>query len=159
MGTLIVYMTTHGCTEKAARSLAALLRDRDVHLVNLKKQKPGDISAYDTVIIGGSIHAGRIQGKVKRFCQNHLEILRQRRLGLFLCCMEEGENAVKQFTEAFPEELRTHAAVTGLFGGEFNIPRMNFLQRAIVKKVANITESISRLKEDQIHQFADALKG
>ena len=156
MSTLVVYVTTHGCTEKAAEMLEQLIRD-DVRLVNLKKQKTGDISSFDTIILGGSIHAGRIQGKVKRFCLDHLEILKQKRLGLFLCCMEEGDTAEKQFTEAFPGELRTHAAVTGLFGGEFNFQKMNFLQRAIVKKVAHITESVSKIKEDQIRQFAAAL--
>lgn len=156
MSTLILYMTSHGCTEKAAQKLEQLLND-DVQSVNLKKRPPRDLSLFDTIIIGGSIHAGQIQRKVKQFCQDHLDTLKQKRLGLFLCCMEEGETAQKQFDEAFPAELRDHAAVTGLFGGEFDFNRMNFLQRAIVKKVAKITESVSKIKEDHIRQFAETL--
>jgi len=156
MGTLIVYVTTHGCTEKTAQMLEELLED-DVSLVNLKKSSRPDLSWFDTIIIGGSIHAGQIQRRVKSFCQEHLDTLKQKRLGLFLCCMEEGETAQKQFDEAFPAELRTHAAVAGLFGGEFDFDKMNFLQRAIVKKVAGITESVSKIKKDNIHQFAAAL--
>ena len=156
MSTLILYMTSHGCTEKAAQKLEQLLKD-DVHVVNLKKRPPRDLSSFDTIIIGGSIHAGQIQRKVKQFCRDHLDTLQQKRLGLFLCCMEEGETAQKQFDEAFPAELRTHAAVTGLFGGEFDFNRMNFLQRAIVRKVAHITESVSKIKEDHIRQFAETL--
>jgi menaquinone-dependent protoporphyrinogen oxidase len=158
MSTLIVYVTTHGCTEKAAQMLEELLDD-DVSLVNLKRNSRPDLSSFNTIIIGGSIHAGQIQRRVKRFCQDHLDTLKQKRLGLFLCCMEEGDTAQKQFDEAFPAELRTHAAATGLFGGEFDFDKMNFFYRAIVKKVAGITESVSKIKKDNIHQFAAALNG
>lgn len=156
MSTLIVYVTTHGCTEKAAKMLEELLND-DVSLVNLKKSSKTDLTSFNTVIIGGSIHAGQIQRRMKRFCQVHLDTLKQKRLGLFLCCMEEGDNAQKQFDEAFPAELRTHAVVTGLFGGEFDFDKMNFLQRAIVKKVAGITDNVSKINKDNINQFAAAL--
>ncbi|NIM16082.1 MAG: flavodoxin [Candidatus Aminicenantes bacterium] len=158
MSTLIAYATTHGCTEKAAQMLEQLLND-EVSLVNLKKRFRSDLSSFDTIIIGGSIHAGQIQGKVKRFYQEHLDTLKQKRLGLFLCCMEEGETAHKQFDEAFPAELRNHAAVTGLFGGAFDFDKMNFLQKSIVKKAAGINQSVSKIKEDNIHQFAALLNG
>lgn len=158
MRTLIAYVTSHGCTEKAAQILEEQLKD-DVTIVNLKKSSRPDLSSFDTIIIGGSIHAGQIQRRVKRFCQAHQDTLKQKRLGLFLCCMEEGDTAQKQFDEAFSVELRTHAAVTGLFGGEFNFDKMNFLQRAIVKKVAGITENVSKIKKDNIHQFAATLNG
>jgi len=158
MSTLIVYVTSHGCTEKAAQILEEQLKD-DVTIVNLKKSSRPDLSSYDTIIVGGSIHAGRIQGRVKRFCQSHLDTLKQKRLGLFLCCMEEGDNAQKQFDEAYPAELRTHATVTGLFGGEFNFDRMNFIQKAIIKKIAGTTENVSKIKKENIHQFAAALNG
>ncbi|MCK5056889.1 MAG: hypothetical protein KAT34_09555 [Candidatus Aminicenantes bacterium] len=46
----------------------------------------------------------------------------------------------------------------GLFGGEFNFYMMNFLEKAIVKKVAGVTDSISKIKGDQINQFAAAIK-
>lgn len=156
MSTLIVYVTSHGCTEKAAQMLAEQLKD-GVTIVNLKKRSRPDLSSFDTIIVGGSIHAGRIQGRVKRFCQSHLNTLKQKHLGLFLCCMEEGDNAQKQFDEAFPAELRSHAAASGFFGGEFNFDRMNFIQRAIIKKLAGTTENVSKIKKDNIHQFAATL--
>ena len=155
MSTMIAYVSTHGCTEKTAQMLEELLAD-DVSLVNLKKRARLDLSLFNTIIIGGSIHAGHIQRQVKRFCQEHSDTLKHKRLGLFLCCMEEGDTARKQFDEAFPAELRTQAAVTGLFG-EFDFEKMNFFQRAIVKKVAGITENVSKIKKDNIRQFATSL--
>ncbi|MCI0471420.1 MAG: flavodoxin, partial [Candidatus Aminicenantes bacterium] len=58
---------------------------------------------------------------------------------------------------AYPEDLRKHAAVTGFFGGEFKFESMNFLQKAIIKKVANTSESVYKLDRESIRQFADAL--
>lgn len=157
MSTLIVYTTRHGCTGKAVEILKNEL-ESDVAAVNLKENKKPDLSSFDTVIVGGSIHAGRIQGKIKKFCIKNLNTLKQKRLGLFLCCMEEGEKAQAQFDNAFPAELREHASATGLFGGEFNFDMMNFLEKAIIKKIAGVTDSVSKMKEDSIRHFAAAIK-
>jgi len=153
MSTLITYMTRHGCAEKAAELLEGKMND-DVTIINLKKNFKPDLSKFDTIIIGGSIHAGKIQKGIKNFCQKNLNTLLKKRLGLFLCCMEEGEAAQKQLDDAYSEELRNHATAKGLFGGEFNLNKMNFIERAIVKKAANISENVSKLNEAAIHQFA-----
>mgnify|MGYP001551561148 CR=1 FL=1 len=153
MNGLIVYATTHGCTEKCAQTLSNQLQG-SVTLNNLKKQSPRDLSSYDTIIVGGSIHAGNIQGKVKRFCESNTKILKEKRLGLFLCCMEEGETAQKQFDKAFPAELRAHAQAVGFFGGQFDLDKMNTIYKFITKKVAGVTENVSKIKEDNITAFA-----
>lgn len=153
MNTAIVYMTKHGCTEKAAQILREKLRS-DVAAVNLKNAGEPDLAGYDTIIIGGSIHAGKIQGQITKFIEKQWDELLTKRLGLYLCCMFEGETAQKQFEEAYPLELRDHAYATGLFGGEFDFSKMNFFERKIVKKVANIEESVSRLDSGAIGEFA-----
>jgi menaquinone-dependent protoporphyrinogen oxidase len=72
--------------------------------------------------------------------------------------MEEGEKAQVQFANAYPAELREHASATGLFGGEFNLDMMNFLEKAIVKKVAGVTDNVSKINEEQIKKFAAVMK-
>ena len=156
MSTLIFYTSRHGCTEKTAEILKSKLDDA-VTMVNLKKNKKPDLSAFDTIIIGGSIHAGKMPGSLRKYLANNLDALKKKRLALYLCCMEEGEGAQRQFDEAFPEELRNHASVKGLFGGEFNFDRMNFIEKYIVKKVAKVTEPVSNIKEENISQFVASL--
>jgi len=153
MSTLIVYMTKHGCTERTAGMLKEHLYG-EVTLVNLKKEKKPDLSRHETIVIGGSIRAGRIQEGVRKFCERNRETLLGKRLGLYLCCMYDGETADKQFEEAYPEELRRHAAAAGLFGGEFDFQKMNFIERKIVKKVARVEESVSRIDSEAIRNFA-----
>jgi len=157
MSTLIIYATRHGCTEKAANILAEKFAG-DISAVNLKENKKPDLAKAEIIIIGGSIHAGHIQGKIKKFCNKNLDILKQKRLGLFLCCMEEGEKAQEQFDNAYPAELREHASATGLFGGEFNFDMMNFLEKFIIKKIAGTTENVSKFKEEEIEKFAREIK-
>ena len=158
MNFLIVYATRHGCAEEAAEKLQKELSG-EVELINLKKSFPTDLTEFETVIIGGSIHAGQIQKVIKKFYRKNIEVLKQKRLGLYLCCMEEGETAQKQFDEAYPAELRDHATASGFFGGAFNFERMNFLEKAIVKKVAKVSESVSKIRDDNILQFASKIQG
>lgn len=156
MNTLIVYTTTHGCTEKCATKLQQQLNG-NTELINLKKSKPDSLNNYETIIIGGSIHAGQIQKKIKKFCQENFDILKKKKLGIFLCCMYEGEIAQKQLQDAFPKELIEHATATGIFGGEFNFEKMNFVEKVIVKKVAKVDKSVSKIDEKSINEFAQKM--
>ena len=158
MATIIIYMTTHGCTEKAVRLLMGQLHD-DINLVNLEGMPDPDLALYDRVIIGGSVHMGGIQKELKEYCSRNRALLADKKLGLFLCCMYEGSTAQKQFEDAFPEELRTHATAVGLFGGEISFDKMNSLEKMIVKKVARIEHDISKLNHLAIKEFAQKISG
>ena len=101
MKTLITYCTTHGCTEKTATELKQFFGG-EVLLVNLKKEPVPDLSSFDRIIVGGSIHAGQIQKKVKDFCTQNIDVLKNKELGLFICCMEHGEKHESQLQDAYP---------------------------------------------------------
>jgi menaquinone-dependent protoporphyrinogen oxidase len=67
--------------------------------------------------------------------------------------MEEGEKATKQLEEAFPVELLKHASATGIFGGEFNFEKMNFIERAAIRKIAGVDKSVSKIKQEELDRF------
>jgi menaquinone-dependent protoporphyrinogen oxidase len=157
MKTLIVYATKHGCTEKCAYRLKENLSG-EIELANLKNKPKHRIEEYDTVLIGGSIHAGRIQKSVPKFCKTHLGSLLKKKIGLFICCMEKGEKAEEQFGKAFPKELQDHAKAKGCFGGALDFDKMNFIEKAILKKVANIEKSISDISEKSIQKFISEIR-
>lgn len=156
MRTVIIYATKHGCTDKCAYTLANEL-ETDIKLVNLETERNINITEYEAVIIGGSIHVGMINKKVKSFIDKNLDTLSKKKLGLFLCCMYEGEKALEQFQNAFPEIIRNKAVAHGLFGGEFDFDKMNFLEKAIVKKVANVEQSVSNINYANIKAFAEKI--
>ncbi len=153
MKTLVTYSTTHGCTEKTALELKEFLGG-DVQLVNLKKEPHPKVHGFDRIIIGGSIHAGRIQKTVRRFCNKNIDELSNKELGLFICCMEEGHKAQIQFNDAFPEILRRKAKATACFGGEFDFEKMSGFQRMIIKKVSKIESSTSKVDHEAIRNFS-----
>jgi menaquinone-dependent protoporphyrinogen oxidase len=152
MKTLIVFMSTHGCTEKTVVVMREIL-EGEITVVNLKKDDIPFLTDFDRIIIGGSIHAGQIQKRVREFCSQNLDILIKREVGLFICCMEEGEKAQQQLQNAFPKELIQHAKTTAVMGGEFNFKNMNFLEKAIIKKVAKVNESVSKIDPAAIDKF------
>lgn len=156
MKTLITYCTTHGCTETVAHELKQLL-DQNVTLCNLKKEKTPELASFERIIIGGSIHAGQIQKRIKVFCKQHAATLKEKELGLFICCMDEGEEAQTHLKNAYPEELLDHAKATACLGGEFNFEKMNFLEKFIIKKVAKIDHSTSKMDKQAIRKFSNRM--
>ena len=155
MNTIILYDSMHGCAEKCAEQLKGKLKG-NADIFHIKKDKIPDLSAYDAVVIGGSIHAGRVQGSIKKFTAQNSALLQSKTLGLYICCMDE-KKAEEQFAAAFPEDLRNHAKAKGLFGGAFDFTRMNFLHKAIIKQIAGITESVEKINTEAVDKFAEEL--
>jgi menaquinone-dependent protoporphyrinogen oxidase len=158
MKTVILYMSKHGSTAKMVEMLKDRLTNSEINTINLKKQKSPDISNYDEVIIGGSIHVGNIQKRVTKFVENNMNVLIIKKIGLFLCCMYEGEKRVEQFNNSFPEKLRSHSSANGLFGGEFVFEKMNFLEKAIVKKVSGYSSTVSKIDVKAIDEFVEKMQ-
>lgn len=153
METAIIYATKHGCTDKCAHTLANELNNNAL-LINLDVSTNVNLNEFNTVIIGGSIHAGSMNRKIKKFIDKNMDMLQSKKTGLFICCMEEGEKAQEQFKNAFPESLRNKAIAHGYFGGEFNFDKMNFFEKAIIKKIAKTDQNVSKINENNIKDFA-----
>ena len=156
MKTLIAYGTKYGCTEKCAKMLAEKL-EGEVYLYNIKTGKNVDLAQYDKVVIGGSVYIGRIQKEVTEFCTSNLNMLKSKKLGLFICCMRDGDIAEQELKDAFPQELRSNAVAKGYFGGEFIFNKMGFMDRLIVKKVSKVDKDTSNILTENIEAFAKTI--
>ncbi|MEW8957153.1 flavodoxin domain-containing protein, partial [Clostridium sp.] len=86
MKTLIVYASKHGCAEKCALRLSEKLKE-STDIFNIKDKKNIDFDNYNKIIIGGSIYIGNIQKEVKRFCLDNIEILKNKKIGFYICSM------------------------------------------------------------------------
>lgn len=157
MNYLIIYMSHHGTTEKVAFELMERFGPENTTLVNLENDTVPPLEDFNTVIIGGSVRAGRIQSSLSDFCRKNIRSLLDKRVGLFMCYMNEDLSEM-EFEDSFPRELRAHAVAKGMVGGEFLLERMNILERLAVKKVKGVDESVSRLDHHAIEKFiADVL--
>jgi menaquinone-dependent protoporphyrinogen oxidase len=151
MAVLIIYSTKHGTTEKIANIIRHSSK-YEVVLNNLKQKPKPDLSGYDKIILGGSIHMGKISGRLKKFMLANKAELLQKPLGIYICCMFE-EQSEAQVEKNFPIDLREHSIASICVGGEFLFEKMNQLERTIVKRVVNINESVSKLKDDELQAF------
>jgi len=156
--TIIVYCSKHGTTGKIAEMLSDKIGADDCRLVNLETETIISIDSFDRIIIGGSIHAGRIQKKITRFCSLNMNELLKKEVGLFLCCMiEEKMKQKEQFNGAFPEELIKHAKATGIFGGEFLFFKMSAFEKLLIRIVTRTVETVSKIDYDAIDVFTDKI--
>ncbi|MDF2524300.1 MAG: flavodoxin, partial [Clostridiales bacterium] len=125
-------------------------------LCNLKNGKVPQLSKYDKVIIGGSVYVGKVQKEVREFCSNNLALLKEKKVGLFTCGMQQ--DAVETaFASSFPKELLSNAAAKECFGGEFIFKKMNFLEKMIVKKIAGTDKDVLNVSEAVIDRFAQSM--
>ncbi len=155
---MVVYSSKYGATKKAAELLREqLLKDgaERVELINLKTERPQDLSGFDTVAVGSSVYIGSINKKVKRFLEENKGELLRKKLGLFLCAgAEKQEDLEKIMSDNFNLELRSAALVTGYFGHAYYVDRMGLFDKMIIKKVGNVTENRENLDQKAIEAFA-----
>jgi len=155
--TLIIYASKHGSAEKAANKLYQNLED-DKEIVNIQENSKPFIDNFDTVVIGGSIYGGNIQKEIQKFINDNLNTLLDKRIGLYLCCGIE-KDFEKQLENSISEKLLAHTAVVGYFGYEYNIDKMNFLEKTMVKFVAKDKAGKSNLIDENIEEFARKIQG
>lgn len=111
MKTVIIYATKYGSAENAAELLKKRLGGR-VKLINIVKELVPPLNEYDTVILGGSIYAGNIQTKLGEFMNYNLDILLQKRVGLFLCAAHpDPEVREKELAASFPPASRPNCII------------------------------------------------
>lgn len=164
MSTLIIYATKHGASKKCAEMLSQKITGK-VDLYNLKTEPVPNLTQYEKIIIGGSIYAGTVHKEIKEFCTKNLSTLKDKKVGLFICCMIK-KDAEKQLKNAFPQELLQLATAKMSFGGEFRFSEMNFMEKNIVKMVSKMLskedpslsldtkKDLSMLSEETINEFS-----
>jgi menaquinone-dependent protoporphyrinogen oxidase len=155
---LIIYMSRHGTTAKVAAEIKEKLGTEKTTLVDLEKDQVPSLDEFPTVIIGGSVHAGTIQQELMTFCIRHKTKLLEKRLGLFMCFMNNDLQDL-EFEDSFPIDLRRHAIAKGFVGGEFLIEKMTTLEKDSVKEVKGIDDSVYRLDKKAIQKFIEDIKG
>ena len=156
--TLIVYASRHGTTAEYAKKLLQILDGNvDLCFLNERGNALPDLTVYNTFVIGGSIHYGKINKSVVNFCSTNSEMLKNKRLGLFVTCHFEGDQANQQLKNAFPKGLHERAIATAYFDGELLYPKMNFWEKLVAKAVLKADEVKPLISKPKITEFANKL--
>lgn len=156
--TIIVYASRHGTTAEYAKKLMKLL-DGNVDLCSLDERGKSmpDMSFYDTIVIGGSIHYGKNSKLIVSFVKNNIDLLITRRLGLFVTSYYDGERALQQLSNAYPKELLNRAVVADFFDGELLYQKLNFFEKIVAKVVLKAEELDPIIEKLKVIEFAEKL--
>ena len=132
MSTLILFTSKYGNTAKCADALAKKLRGQ-VDVKQLTDNMP-ELNGYDTVVLGGSMYAGKMQKEMKAYASTFLDTLLHKKVALFVCCMSEefGESQIKA---SFPEPLVAHAVAIARLGGGFTYSKLKGMEKFVIKMI------------------------
>lgn len=153
MKTLILYASNHGTTAKVAERISRMIGYNRCKVVNIYEEVPPSLDDYSTIIIGGSIHYGKVQKKIRTYCEKKLDELLTKKIGLFICYMDREHNK-EEYMKSFPIDLVNHTHAVGYFGGAFDFDKLNFFEKFIVRKDLGHTKSIYRINAQSINHFA-----
>ncbi|ASB47707.1 flavodoxin domain-containing protein [Alkalitalea saponilacus] len=152
MRTAIIYESKHGTAEKVAQTISDGINNSLTDLINLGGARKTDLTQYSIIVLGTSIHAGKIGKAMSRFVKDNIITLLEKPVALFICYMNDADKDL-QFSNAFPELLRNHAFASCYAGGEFKLEKMNFIERIIIKRITGIKSSVSNINYEQIDQL------
>ncbi len=151
----IIYSSHQGYALECAKQMADGLGTdaKQTELIEVKREaKKFEIADYDTIIIGGGIHAGHLSGALRRFCSKHEALLCTKRLGLFICSTDK-DNQEKQFIDNFPPSLLEVAITKGWFGGRIVFAEQKGLMRIILKKILKGEHDVYEERPEAVKAF------
>jgi menaquinone-dependent protoporphyrinogen oxidase len=149
---LILYGTKYGTTADCAAYLAEKWPGK-VDRFQITGNLHINWADYTHVMVGGPVYIGRLKKEVVAFMKKYETELLARKLGLFICCMAQGQDAYQELEKNLPASLAAHASAQGCFGGAFRLSRMGWMDRAITKKAAKVTEDKEDIRYDEMDDF------
>lgn len=144
MRILVAFATTDGHTRKLAGFAAETLRGlgHDVVLCDCAHPGQEDPSRYDAVVLAGSLHMGRFQGRLRAFAHAHASALNARpsafvAVSLSAAGHDPADRAgLASCIDHFLAETGWRPSATHEAAGAFMFTRYGFLERLALRRIA-----------------------
>ncbi len=130
MRILLAFASKNGSTASCVERLAKGLSGLDVTVADLAKGLP-EAREFDMVIVGAAVHHHRFPAPVRHFLREQSDILKEKKLGLFLLC-GIAEEQVYYAEKLFSAELRESAFEIAFFGGSLRYDGLKFWDKVFV---------------------------
>ncbi len=137
---LVAYATASGYTAGVAEAIGKAMRETGASVDVQPARKVRDISAYDAVVVGSGIRAGRVFTEAVSFLKRHYAALQDKPVAYFVVCLtmkedtEENRCTVSAYFDAVKAKVPDIAPVDmGLFAGGVDMDKLGFPFRTILK--------------------------
>lgn len=140
MKTIVIYQSKYG----ASQEVANCLKGENTTCVSLR-DFDGNLQEYEQVVLGCGVYAGSLAKAFKEFCVTNEEALCTKKLFFYFCGLQkEKEDMYKVCQENLTPLLRDRADAKMGVGGMLNFPRMNFMEKSIIKMINKKAHFVSK---------------
>jgi menaquinone-dependent protoporphyrinogen oxidase len=162
MKLLIAYGTKDGMTARIAEHMAQTLRRHGhrVELGNTRVLIAGvDLSDYDAILVGASLHAGGYQRSTRRFVRKNVATLNRLPTAFFSVCLAiASKNATEReaawsIARAFPPKLGWFPDEIEVIAGALMFSRYGFLRRSAMIRIAR--QELGDIDPTRDHIYTD----
>jgi len=154
MKTIILYATKYGAAAAIARQIAEQIDGAIVYDLKLDGTPP--LAGFDCVIVGSSVYAGMMRKEAKSFLSQHADVLREKKLGLFISGLDESRET-EMFRSNVPSDVLQAAKTAKFLGGIFDPQKAGFLERTAMKAITKQSEYKNTIDSDKVRQFAEEM--
>lgn len=149
----VIYKTKYGCTKKYAGWITLKL---DADLYEITDIRPKHLLEYDTIIFGGGIYRGKINGI--KFIIDNYEKIKDKELYIFTVGMEDinEERRINLIKNNFHELEKNSFKIYNL-QGEFEYKSLNLVDKIMMKTLKKYIEN--KNKSDFTQEDINILKG
>ncbi len=159
---LIIYGSEEGQTQRISNHLVEFFHNRG-HLVDeiYGKTAPDslDISGYDGVIVGASIHMGKHAKYMVKLAQHHRDELSSALSAFFTVCLTaksdqpEAQAEVEKYVENWMENTGWNPDQIGVFAGALLYTQYGLIKRIVMKRINKSTGGDTDTSQD--YEYTD----
>ena len=155
---LVTYASKAGSTAEIAIQIGEVLAKRGLAVDVRPVDNAGDLTGYDSVILGSAIRTGQLLPEAMGFVEKNQAALRAKVFSAFIVCLtlEKDIAETRKTVSTYLDPLRelVKPASEGMFAGVMNLSKLGWFERLMMAVMKSPVGDFRRW--DQINAWAES---